>query len=266
MSSMELPLVFFTVISQLAIGMALVSAFKRLATSGGAGVNERKEWWAVAAVVFVGLLVSLTHLGHPLGAPNAIKHLSTAWLSREVLGVGVFFALTVVTAISAKKSGNPLLMALSAIVGVVTIFFTGMTYAPPSYPAINNILPFVFFLLTACILGPAFAVYFTAAERRPMLARFLTMSLAIALVLYLVIPCVWLSGNEAMVMTGTAWISSGLYWLRIIGFLALPLVIVARLRTVPLWLPVVLLIGELLGRAVFFSETVHTAALIGGVN
>jgi DMSO reductase anchor subunit len=34
-------------------------------------------------------------------------------------------------------------------------------------------------------------------------------------------------------------------------------------RTIPVWLPILALAAELAGRAVFFSQTIHTAVNIG---
>ena len=265
MNGMELPLVFFTVLSQLAIGMALMSTIRQFATSNGAIGPVRNEWLVAAGVVLLGLVASLAHLGHPTGAARALVHLGKAWLSREALGVGIFLALTVLTGLSARKQANPILAALAVAAGLLTLLFTGMTYAPPSYPAINNVLPFVFFLFTVCILGSGFGVYFTPESKRPMLTRILTVSLITALVVYLIVPCVWLSGGTVMALTGKAWIGSWIYWLRIVVGLALPLAVLAKTRSIPLWLPFVLLAGELLGRIVFFSQTLHSAANMGGL-
>ncbi len=197
-----------------------------------------------------------------LGADQGIVQ---THLGREALGVGIFLALTVLTGLSARKQANPILAALAVAAGLLTLLFTGMTYAPPSYPAINNVLPFVFFLFTVCILGSGFGVYFTPESKRPMLTRILTVSLITALVVYLIVPCVWLSGGTVMALTGKAWIGSWIYWLRIVVGLALPLAVLAKTRSIPLWLPFVLLAGELLGRIVFFSQTLHSAANMGGL-
>ena len=85
------------------------------------------------------------------------------------------------------------------------------------------------------------------------------------LVVYLVVPCVWLSGGEVVRQTGLSWIASPLYWGRIAVGLVLPLAVIAATKTVSggLWVPI--LAGELMGRAVFFANTVHTATNMGGL-
>jgi hypothetical protein len=68
-----------------------------------------------------------------------------------------------------------------------------------------------------------------------------------------------------MVQTANAWIESPLYWGRIAIGLILPLLLIWKIKDIPPWLPLIILIGELLGRAAFFQETVHAATNIGGL-
>lgn len=91
MQSMELPLVLFTVLSQAAVGMVLMSAVRGFASHNGG--DSRNEWMLVAGLMGLGIAASLFHLGHPLEAYRALAHLEKAWLSREVLAAGVFLAL-----------------------------------------------------------------------------------------------------------------------------------------------------------------------------
>jgi len=261
---MELPLVVFTVLAQASVGIVVMSLVQGRATQGPDG-TARRQWGLAAVLLAVGLVASLAHLGHPLGAPMAVKHLSTAWLSREVLATGALLGLIAVGALTMREALNPGLAWLAALVGLGALLAMGMTYSPPALPAVNNVLPFVFFTLTAAILGAAFGSMVVSHERERLLARVLASALLVALVVYLVIPCVWLSGGTVTELTGKAWIASPIYWARIVFGLALPLAVVWRRGTVPTWLPVVLLLGELAGRLVFFGETMHTAANMGGL-
>lgn len=259
MQSMELPLVLFTVLSQAAIGLTLMRAVR--ATSGGADAAPQKEWWMIAGLMLLGLLGSLFHLGHPMGAPMAIKHLGTAWLSREVLFAGLFMA---VAAVAVVTSGKTALAWLGTALGLGVILSAGMTYAPPALPALNNALPTAFFLTSAVILGAGFASWFAGAAMQPQMTRIFTTALVVGLVLYLVAPCVWVSGGTVMRMTGQAWFASGFFWAHV-GVLAASLAIIWKTRSIPVWLPVLVLAGELIGRAGFFADTIHTAANMGGL-
>lgn len=262
MQSMELSLVIFTVLSQAAIGIALMGA-ARQAVGPDEG-DTRSEWKMVAGLMAVGLLASLFHLGHPFGAPMALKHLKSAWLSREVLFAGLFAALAVIAAVRYEMIGKSLLAWGGALTGLAVILSTGMTYAPPAFPALNNALPTIFFLVSAVILGAGFASWFAADAHRPMLVRVMTTGLVVGLIIKLAAPCIWLSGSTVMHMTGQAWFTSPFYWGHI-GIMIASLLVVWRGRTIPAWLPVLALLGELIGRAGFFADTVHTAANMGAL-
>jgi hypothetical protein len=67
-----------------------------------------------------------------------------------------------------------------------------------------------------------------------------------------------------MRMTAQAWLASGLYWAHV-GVLAVSLAVVLKMKSIPAWLPVLTLLGELAGRAGFFADTIHTAANIGAL-
>ena len=98
-----------------------------------------------------------------------------------------------------------------------------------------------------------------------MMSRILIISLIVGLVVYLIVPCIWLSGGEVMRQTGEQWLASPLYWGRIVIGLVSPLAIIWALKKTPGWLWIIILVGELLGRAVFFASTVHTATNMGGI-
>ena len=264
MSSMELPLVIFTVASQAAVGLVVLCAVRQWAGNAPLG-NERAQWLTAAGLLALGLLASLLHLGHPLGAFNVIKHLGTAWLSREAVGSGLLLAVIALGAFTARDAVSPALRAVAALLGLLALCFMGMTYAPPSFPAYNNVLPFSFFLITAAILGPALASYFATEQARPFLTRFLGGALLVGLVVHLLAPCVWLAGGAVMQATGQAFVSSPLYWARILLGLALPLAVVWRLQAIPAWLPLLLVAGELTGRLLFFLHSIHTASFLGGM-
>lgn len=264
MNSMELPLVAFTILSQAAIGMVMISSIRQYAAEGPTG-NIRAEWSVAALILFIGLGASLLHLGHPLGAVNVIKHISTAWLSREAVGVSLVLLLMVIGLATIDQKVKPGLAIGTGIIGLLAILFTGMTYAPPGYPAVNNILPFVFFLITAVTMGTALSSYFTPREKMPFITAILGASLIVALVIYLIVPFIWLSGGTVMNLTGLEYLTSPLYWLRIIIGLALPLAALFLTKTVPVWVPVLILAGEVMGRIAFFTLTLHASVSIGGL-
>ena len=265
MNSYETPLVLFTVLSQLSVGMVAISAVRLFAGPEPPPEKVRFDWLVAGGVLLAGMIASVFHLGHPAGMIRALSHLGTAWLSREALIVGLFLALVVVGIVLMRQQTNRGLIVLTALVGLLALFTMGMTYSPPSFPAINNVLPFVFFLVTAALLGSSVGTLFAPEEKKPLLNGIFTVSLIVGLVLYLIVPCIWLSAGEIIRQTGQSWLASPLYWGRIVVGLVLPLIVVWITRKTPVWLWAVVLAGELMGRALFFSNTVHTAVNMGSV-
>ncbi len=265
MNNYEISLILFTVLSQLSIGMVAVSAVRQVAGPESKSEKVRTEWLVAGGVLLTGMIASVFHLGHPEGMVRTLSHLDSAWLSREALSVGLFLILVALGIVVMRQKPSRGLVVLTALIGLVAIYSMGMTYAPPSFPAVNNVLPFVFYLTTAALLGSSVGVLFAPESKRPLVSSILTISLIVGLVVYLVVPCIWLSGGEIMKQTGQSWIASPLYWGRIIVGLALPLVVIWTTKKASVWLWVLILAGELMGRAVFFASTVHTATNIGGV-
>lgn len=265
MNSYETPLILFTVFSQLSIGMVTVSAVRLFTGPEPQPGKIRMEWLVAGGALLAGMIASVFHLGHPAGMVRSLSHLGAAWLSREALSVGVFLSLVVLGVILMREKTSRGLIALTAFVGLLAVFSMGMTYSPPSFPAINNVLPFVFFLITAALLGTSVSVLFAPATQKQLVSGILAVSLIVGLVVYLIVPCIWLSGGEIMRQTGHSWISSPLYWARIAVGLALPLAVIWTTKKTPGWLWVAVLAGELMGRALFFASTVHTATNMGGV-
>jgi len=265
MNNYETSLILFTVFAQLSIGLVAVSAIRQMAGPDTQPEKIRTEWLVAGGVLLAGMIASTFHLGVPQGAPRALVHLASSWLSREALTVGLFLALVVLGLVIMREKAIRGLVVVTAIVGLLAIYSMGMTYAPPSFPAINNVLPFVFYLITAVLLGASVGVMFAQESKKPLVGSILTVGLIVGLVVYLVVPCIWLSGGAVMKQTGISWIGAPLFWGRIVVGLALPLAIMGTMKKVPNWLWVLILAGELMGRAVFFANTVHTATNMGGV-
>jgi len=266
MNDMELSLVLFTVLSQVSVGLAVMAALRQWAASEGpAPPAVRVEWILVGIVLLIGMVVSLFHLGHPEGSPRSILHLSNSWLSREILAFLIYGILVILGLVALWKEtgGRGAIIKCAALVGLIALAVSGMVYSPPSFPALNNGTPVLFYLLTAFILGSAFSSYLAGPAWQPWLTRILLTSLVVGLVLNLLLPSIWLAGGRVMHQTGLAYYASALYWVRILGEFVLGIVVVAATRRIPIWLPVILLAGEILGRVIFFTNVVHTATNIG---
>jgi DMSO reductase anchor subunit len=267
MNTLELPLILFTLLSQMAIGMAMVSAVRQWAVVDGPTKTTRNEWLAIGLLLAAAIVASLFHLGTPWGAIYTLANLQQAWMSREILGIiafGLLVAVIFFTEVTGTTKGW--LLKLVAVVGLATLFATSMTYAsPPSLPAINNALPFAFFLLSAIILGAGFGSYFAPPQHQALLFRILVNALIVSLAINLLIPCVWLSGGAVVQQTGWNYLQSPLYWTQIVVGLVVPLLVLWRTRRIPAWLPLLLLVGEVAGRVAFFVLNASTVGNIGSL-
>lgn len=241
----EFPLVFFTVLSQLGIGLALVGAWKALRGE----VPGRTHWlWTVAATA-VGLVISLFHLGHPLGAVTTLSGLGVSWLSREILSFGVFGAITLVLCLKQSRG----LAILAGVMGIVAVLVQGMTYAPISFPAIHNFFTPLFFLLTALALGTSFDKDAGAVQ---------SAVLVLLIAMLVLAPSMWTTGGGIMRDTAALWFASPFFWGGLLCIAATLGLSVAR-KGLPRASGVLMLAGALLVRMTFFGATVHTATRLG---
>ncbi len=263
METLSLPLILFTLLTQASIGVAVLAAVRQWQTADGPQ-RPTAEWGTIAGLLAAGVLASFFHLGHPEAVYRILTNVSTAWLSREILVFIVFGVLVTLALWSALRGPvNGWLMKTIAVVGVVAVATMGMTYAPSGQPAVHNIWPFVFFMLTAATAGSVVASYFAPEKKQGLLVWVFSTGALISLVIYLAVPCVWLSGDAVVAATGRAFLSSPLYWLFISVGLVAPLAVVARLRRIPNWLPILVLFGELVGRVAFFTLMLTSGGNIG---
>lgn len=262
----DFSLVLFTILGQTAVGLAVMAALRPQPAEGEAGGQPKLHWLVAGCFLLAGLIASFFHLGHPGGGVRTLAHLGTSWLSREILSFLVFGALVVLAWLTTRKGGgvSPL-GRIAALVGIIAVLVSGMVYAPPSFPALNNIVPAVMFLLTAFIVGSALASYFAGQRAQPALTMVLAVSLIVGLVVNLLLPSVWLAGGKASQLTGEIFLSSAWYWVRLVVEFVIPLLALAFLRKIAPWVPILVLAGEIIGRIMFFGSVVHSAALIGGL-
>lgn len=262
---LSLPLVLFTVFSQIAIGLVLISTTRQWAVIDAPSPRVRVEWVTIGGLLVVAVAASLFHLGDPWGAARALNHLQTAWLSREILGVmlfGLLIAAIFLTELRRKVPGW--LLKLCAIMGLATLFTMGMTYStPPNMPALNNGLPLLLFALTAVILGTAFGSYFAQPRHQPLLFGALVTALLVALAINLTAPSIWSAGGAVLQQTAQNYLASPLYWSYIGLGLVLPLLVLWWRRRIPSWLPLLLLAGEVVGRIALFALVATTAGNLG---
>ena len=265
MSHLELPLVFFTVLSQAAIGLVVLNALLRLPLAAGLGPQrifcERQTALILLALA---LFCSLFHLGHPSGAWRAMDNLAHSWLSREILAFSIMFILLAAAAgLSLAGKSQPLLWKAVAVIGILGLAVQGASYTPPSQPTLAGGVTLAMFLITVFAVGTAINSWYAPNDRQPVLAAILAGILVLGLVLNLLLPEMWRAGTPVAAATGQAYLASPLYWGQMLMSFILPLLVLARYRRIPHWLVWMILCGEIIGRMAFFSLPITTAARIG---
>lgn len=159
----ELPLVFFTVLAQSAVGAWLVFTFVLLGEK-----NEKscayihKVMFVVLACLGLGFIASIMHLGMPARAFNSLNRVGESMMSNEIAAGAIFFALAgfywliAITGKMPSALGN-LWRILTALVGVVFMYVMNQVYHIASVPTWNTPLTSWAFYLTVALGGLALA-------------------------------------------------------------------------------------------------------------
>lgn len=151
----EFALILFTTLSQAAIGAFILLAWLRLRNRDAAmDAVYRKSTVVLLGVSGAGLLASLFHLGRPLLAITALKHLSTSWLSREIFFSGGFFVLLLAVVLLEKSAAvRKVLSGLAALSGVLAMISMSASYDATIYPAWQGWGTYAAFIGTAVLVG-----------------------------------------------------------------------------------------------------------------
>ena len=158
----ELPLVIFTIIAQMSVGsfvvLGLIHLFGARAGRGAIDKVSDPALYAIGPILVLGLLASMTHLGTPIRAINALRHLDSSWLSREILFGLLFAAVGGAFAFSQwfkwlTPRLRQVLAGLAALVGLALIWSMTMVYLLPTVPAWDSWATPVRFFATTFLLG-----------------------------------------------------------------------------------------------------------------
>lgn len=177
----ELPLILFTLLSQMAVGsfvvLGVVQVFARR-KHDPATVDRltTPALYAIGPVMVAALIVSMLHLGNPINALNVLNHLGSSWLSREILFGCTFTGLGAAFAICQWRGWftttvRQILAGVTALVGLVFVYATANVYLIETVPAWNSwTTPVTFyattFLLGALAIGTAFVITQTVRQHR----------------------------------------------------------------------------------------------------
>lgn len=249
----------------------------------------------IGPVMALGLLFSFFHLGNPLNAWRAIGNLGSSWLSREIFFALAFFIMWFVTLVMQMRSAGAeglrsVWAALTAFVGLLTVISAAMIYLLSTRPAWLDLSTPLFFLASTLVLGGlaaavVFVVYYAregkASETQTAIIKGALKNISLIVMVVIVIQAIALVSQAVSLTQGTeeAQASAQLlfgtyglwYWLRVIvGVLAgfvlawlgwraliqaetkLP----AQVTSLVLAAFVCVLIGEIVGRALFYFTVV----------
>ena len=160
----EWPLLIFTVCLQAAIGGMFILAvfYQKLSSLGEAKMFQvtKVSLMAIVGLSIIGLAASFAHLGSPGNAINTISNLGSSWQSREILATGLFIAAAAVTLGLAlvQKKVNFVLVVVSAVIGLVDVYFMGAIYANTLVSGWDSAQTYTSFFGTALVLGPVLLV------------------------------------------------------------------------------------------------------------
>ncbi|MCP3697079.1 MAG: dimethyl sulfoxide reductase anchor subunit [Aliivibrio sp.] len=160
----EWPLIVFTVLAQTSVGAFLVLATLMLTKQLSSDAEDRlhKAMFGLWAIMGLGFLASVMHLGSPFRAMNALNMLGSSWLSNEIASGSGFFALGgLFWLLSVLNKGNQALrkglLIGAMIVGVAFMYSMIMVYMIDTVPTWYTSLTPAAFILTMVVSGFALA-------------------------------------------------------------------------------------------------------------
>lgn len=178
----ELPMILFTVITQLCVGMFIVLG--AVQTVGSTRYSTKAidrladpALFAIGPAMIAGLLVSMLHMHDFANMFNVVRHAGSSWLSREIIfGVGFAALGFLFCAMQILKIGSvrlrQIVAVLTALVGIgLVVCQVQIYYSLPTVPAWNHWFTWIQFFGTALMLGSlavgaAFVLIILRRERR----------------------------------------------------------------------------------------------------
>ncbi|MBV5097429.1 dimethyl sulfoxide reductase anchor subunit family protein [Tenebrionicola larvae] len=119
----------------------------------------------------LGLIASTLHLGYPLNAFNALRHVASSWLSREIVFASLYLAvLGLCTLIMlVKKQLVSILLPVAALLGLIDVWCMSAIYANSSVVTWTHFNTWLMFYGTVGISG-AVALAWLAPGKTPCVA------------------------------------------------------------------------------------------------
>jgi anaerobic dimethyl sulfoxide reductase subunit C (anchor subunit) len=177
----EWPLVAFTLVAQLAVGVLVVTGGCTHLLGAAWSSPDKSSWRllvlaGVLAALAIAAILSLFHLHRPARAHTALANLRSSWLSREILSLITFGALVSLLALVSwwRAGGAALeraLYALAALAGLALIASMAKLYMLPTAPPWRGPVTLLSFVLTALLVGTLASVFLFAATAQPAMVQ-----------------------------------------------------------------------------------------------
>lgn len=165
----EWPLVTFTLFVQSSVGVTLFSALyfcwlEKEIGNQRATIAMRPVLLTATILGCLGLLASTLHMGYPWNAFHALRHISSSWLSREIIFAAVYLgALCLYTlVILIKGRMNKTLLAVIGLFGIIDIICMASLYYNTSMLTWMHANTYVMFIGALFSSGAAIALLITA--------------------------------------------------------------------------------------------------------
>jgi len=146
MHNNEWSLIFFTLISQLSVGILLMFSFVFFVNPN---YNESQIiWWKSPELLILLLLgfaglISLLHLGRPINAPKSVSNFAGSWISKEILSLIILFISIFVLYMLRWILPSPmwlvkLMLIISSLASVIFIYSMKHIYMIETIPSWNT--------------------------------------------------------------------------------------------------------------------------------
>lgn len=280
MFSEEWPLMMFTLLCQLAVGSYIILLFIRnsLEKSDRARAAQLTDpgLKMVGPVMAAALLLSVFHLGTPLGAYRSILNLETSWLSREILTAGGFFAFWCLSFLSIRQGKMP--AWLGSVFGLAAIFSMASIYATSVRPVWTDTNTYLAFygatFATGCVFAACSVAVAAKGQAIPEQAGSILKTVACVAAVAVLVPLAYTPILVSSLKAGPA--AANASAALISDTFAMPLAIRAVLSLAGVWLLyaavknqiasltvsraaialLLVLAGEFIGRYVFYATAV----------
>lgn len=169
MNSSEWSLIFFTLLSQISVGMVInvliVFAINNKEDQKFTDLF-RAPLFVASGLMMLALVASFLHLASPFSSVFALSNIKSSWLSREIFMASLYFALIVGTTIwwmrlIKKYTATLIMLVIIAISGLLLIYTMGKIYIISTVPPWNTPITLFKFFISAILLGTALYITLT---------------------------------------------------------------------------------------------------------